>query len=155
MHYLPVLENYVKDVVLQVINNQIINKKFSPKIFNEYLHKNKFKISNLARELTDLNAKIDKIIELMLVATSQTVQESLELKLIQLKECKQRKEYLHNQLKSENTSLINMIDRIQQGNPITSQQLYINNHKTKELINLVVQSNTIDDVNDTIEIELR
>ena len=88
------------------------------------------------------------------MANSQSVQDSLESKLIQLKECKQRKEYLHNQLKSENTSLVNMIDRIQQGTPITSQQLYINNHKTKELINLVVQSIEIDDRNDSIEIKL-
>ena len=80
----------------------------------------------------------------MLIANSQSVQESLESKLMQLKECKQRKEYLHNQLKCENTKLIDMINRIQQGNPITSQQLYINNHKTKELINLVVQSIIID-----------
>lgn len=149
------LENYVKDVVLQVINNQIINKRFSSNIFTEYLQKNKFKTSNLTRELTDLEAKIDKIIELMIISNSQSVQDSLELKLVQLKECKQRKEYLHNQLKCENTKLIDMINRIQQGTPITSQQLYINNHKTKELINLVVQSIEIDDRNDSIEIELR
>ncbi|MBR2433761.1 MAG: hypothetical protein IKB21_04090, partial [Clostridia bacterium] len=148
------IENYVKEVVFQVINSLVKSNGLKESIFNEYLKVHKTKIKTQNRDIQDFNKKIDRTLDLMTVTKNKNTLNLLQEKLVELQQHKKRKQDLCDKYKLELQTISDTISKIKNGDLISKNVLFANPYKTRELFLLIIKEILIDDASDNIEIHL-
>ena len=148
------IENYVKEVVFQVINSLVKSNALKESIFNEYLKVHKTKIKTQNRDIQDFNKKIDRTLDLMTVTKNKNTLNLLQEKLAELQQHKKRKQDLCDKYKLELQTISDTISKIKNGDLISKNVLFANPYKTRELFLLIIKEILIDDASDNIEIHL-